>query len=185
MTSKKGDTAMDFAGGAETIKELWSRLYAQYHEKVLGAESILFEKLVQLRHSDCESTGDYIGKFCSLSQPLSNVGLAFENWWLVYLLFSGLGDEHSTWTTSFRNASCKEPDQPLLNVITTQLLDKSRPISKPGTSQSGMALFGSISKKRRFNSSVLAQSARPKSIYNKASVKCSHCKKLFHEAIDY
>lgn len=158
MTSKMGDAAMDLAGGAETVKELWSRLYAQYHEKRWGAESILFEKLVQLRHSDCESTGDYIGKFRSLSQRLSNMGRACENWWLVYLLFSRPGDEHSTWATSFRNASRKEPDPPLLNVVTAQLLDESRLISKPGTSQSGMALFGSTSKKRRFNSTLSAQS---------------------------
>ncbi len=28
ITSKKGDAAMDLAGGAKTVKELWSRLYA-------------------------------------------------------------------------------------------------------------------------------------------------------------
>lgn len=72
----------------------------------------------------------------------------------------------------------------MLNVVTAQLLDESRLISKPGTSQSDMALFGSTSKKRRFNSSLPAQSARPKSTYNKAIAKCSHCKKPFHEAID-
>lgn len=87
MTSKMDDATMDLAGGTETVKKLWSRLYAQYHEKGWGAESILFEKLVQLRHSDCESTGDYIGKFRSLSQRLSNMGRACKNWWLVYLLF--------------------------------------------------------------------------------------------------
>ena len=112
------------------------------------------------------------------------MGRVCENWWLVYLLFSGLGDEHSTWATSFRNASHKEPDPPFLNIVTAQLLDESRLISKPGTSQSGMALFGSTSKKRRFNSSLPAQSARPKSTYNKATAKCSHCKKPFHEAIN-
>ncbi len=184
MTSKINDAAMDLAGGAETGKELWSRLYAKYHEKGWGAESIFFEKLVQLRHSDCESTGDYIGKFCSFSQRLSNMGRACENWWLVYLFFSRLGDKHSTWATSFRNASRKELDSPLINVVTVQLLDESRLIGKPGTSQSGMALFGSTSKKRRFNSSLPAQSARSKSTYNKAIEKCSHCKKSFHEAID-
>lgn len=50
MTSKMGDAAMDLADGAETVKELLSRLYLQYHEKGWGAESILFQKLVHLHH---------------------------------------------------------------------------------------------------------------------------------------
>ena len=33
MTSKIGDAAMDLAGGADTVKELQSRLHSQYHEK--------------------------------------------------------------------------------------------------------------------------------------------------------
>lgn len=48
MTSKMGDAAIDLVNGAETVKELWSRLYLQYHKKGWGAESILFQKLVQL-----------------------------------------------------------------------------------------------------------------------------------------
>ncbi len=31
------------------------------------------------------------------------MGHVCENWYLVYFLFSGLGDEHGTWATSFRN----------------------------------------------------------------------------------
>ena len=78
---------------------------------------------MQLCHFDCEITSDYIGKFRSFSQRLSNMGRVCKNWWLVYLLFSGLGDEHLTWATSFHNASCQEPDPPFLNVVTAQLLD--------------------------------------------------------------
>ena len=33
MTIKMGDVAIDFAGGAGTVKEFWSRLYTQYHIK--------------------------------------------------------------------------------------------------------------------------------------------------------
>ena len=120
MTSKIGDAAIDLAGGAETVKELWSRLYTRYHEKRWGANSILIEKLVPHRHSDYESTGDYIGKFRNFSQHLSNMRRACENCWLVYLLFSRFRDEHSTWITSFRNVSRKEPDPPLLNVVIAQ-----------------------------------------------------------------
>lgn len=80
------------------------------------------------------------------------MGRVCENWWLVYLLFSGLGDERGTWAISFRHASCKEPDPPLLNDVTAQLLDRPCLTSKPGTTQSSMALFGSTLKKSRFNS---------------------------------
>ena len=81
--SKMGDTAMDFTGEVETVKELWSQLYSQYHEKRWGADSILFEKFLYLCHSDCESPSDYIEKFCSFSQRLSNMRLVYKNWWLV------------------------------------------------------------------------------------------------------
>lgn len=40
MTSKMGDAAIDPDTGVETVKELWSRLLAQYHEKRWGVESI-------------------------------------------------------------------------------------------------------------------------------------------------
>lgn len=33
MTSKMGDAVRDLATGAEIVKELWSRLLTQYHEK--------------------------------------------------------------------------------------------------------------------------------------------------------
>lgn len=93
MTSKMGDAAMDLATSAETVKELWLRLLTQYHEKGWGAESILFQKLVYLRHSDCENTRDYIGKLRGISQRLANIGQVCPNWVLVYLLISGLGDD--------------------------------------------------------------------------------------------
>lgn len=167
MTSKIGDTTMDLAGGADTVKELWSRLHSQYHEKGWGAKSILFKKLVHLRYADCKGTGDYIGKFHALSQRLANIRRIYKNWWLVYLLFSGFGNEHSTWATLFCNASQKEADPPLLNIVTLQLLDKSRLITKPRNTQSNIALFGLVSKKRRFNSYFPTQSNQIKSTYSK------------------
>lgn len=130
-----------------------------------------------------EGIGDYIGKFCGLSQRLANMGRICENWWLLYLLFSGLGDEHSTWATLFCNASRKEADAPLLNIVTSLLLDKFQLISKPGNIQS-MALFGSTSRKHRFNSSFSTHSNRTKSTYNKATAKCTHCNKSFQEAVN-
>lgn len=183
MTSKMGDAAIDLATGAKTVKELWSRLLTQYHEKGWGAESILFQKLVYLKHSDCENTGDYIGKLRGMSQCLANMGRVCPNWVLVYLLISGLGDEHHSWATSFRNASRKEPDLPLLDVVTSQLLDESRLTNKSGASDSGMALFSSTSKKRKLYPTY-STSIQGKSTYNKATAKCTHCKKSYHEAVD-
>lgn len=63
---------MELAGGVEAVKELWSSLYSQYPEKGWGVESVLFEKLIQLRHSDCESTSDYIEKFVAFLNYLLN-----------------------------------------------------------------------------------------------------------------
>lgn len=58
-------------------------------------------KLVHLRHSDCEGTGDGIGEnSVDCFQRLANMGRVCENWWLVYLQFSGLGDEHGTWANT-------------------------------------------------------------------------------------
>ena len=88
------DAAMNLDTDADTVKELWSRFLTQYHEKGWRAESIFFQKLVHLRHSDYENTGDYISKLCGMSQHLANMGRVWPNWVLVYLLISGLGDEH-------------------------------------------------------------------------------------------
>lgn len=73
MTSKMGDAVMDLATSADTVKELWSRLLTQYHEKGWGAESILFQKLIHLRHSDYQNIEDYISQLCEMSQRLANM----------------------------------------------------------------------------------------------------------------
>ncbi len=70
MISKIDDTAIDLANGAKIDKKLWSRLYLQHHKKRWVVESILFYKLVRLRHSNCEGTSDYVGE---LLQTLSIV----------------------------------------------------------------------------------------------------------------
>lgn len=73
-------------------------------------------------------------------QRLANMGRVCPNWILVYLWISGLGDEHNSWATSFRNASRKEPDTPLLDVFISQLLDESRLTNKSRASDSGIPL---------------------------------------------
>lgn len=169
------DTDMDFADGANIVKELWSRLlYSQYHEKELGAELIHFQKLVCLQYSGCKRTSNYVGNLHELSQNLANIGRVCENLWSVYLLFSGLEDEHASWATVFRNASRKEVDQLSFNVVT---LDKFCLINKPEYSESNMALFKTNSQKRRFNSTFTAQSNRAKSTSNEANAQCTYCKK--------
>lgn len=101
MTSMVGDTDMDLTDGFDTVKEvkeLWSWLsYSQYHVKGWGAESILFQKLVRLRHSDCEGIGNYVRNLPGLTQRLAgNMGCVCGNWWPVYLLSNRLGDKHPT-----------------------------------------------------------------------------------------
>lgn len=85
MTSKMGNATIDFVNVTDTVKKLWFRLYLQYYEKGWGAKYILFQKLICLRHFNCEGTGDYVGKLCKLFQRLANVKRVFKNWWLVYL----------------------------------------------------------------------------------------------------
>lgn len=63
MTNRMADGPMDVAVGATTIKEMWTRLYDQYHEVGWRAESILFRELVSLRQSECEDTNNYVAKF--------------------------------------------------------------------------------------------------------------------------
>lgn len=83
---------MGLAGGTDTVKELFQVTLSVSHKKGRGAKSILFEKLIYLGHSDREGISNYIEKFRGLSQRLANMGRICENWWLVYLLFSGLGN---------------------------------------------------------------------------------------------
>lgn len=72
-----------------------------------------------------------------MSQCLANMGQVCRNWVLVYLLTSGFGDEHSSWATSFRNASRKGPDPPFFDLVTSQLLDESWLINKSGVMSGG------------------------------------------------
>lgn len=58
-----GDAATDLADGAETVKELWSRPYLQYYKKGWGAESILFQRLVHLRHYKVLANGSNRGSW--------------------------------------------------------------------------------------------------------------------------
>lgn len=111
------------------------------------------------------------------------MGRVCPNWILVYLLISGLGDKHHSWATFFCSVSQKELDSPLLDIVTSQLLNESRLTNKSGASDSGMALFSSISKKRKLHP-ISSTSMRGKSTYNKITAKCTPCKKCYHEAID-
>ena len=58
MIMKMGDAVMDLVDGVDTTKKLWSRLRAY---------SILFQKLVHLKLSNSEATGNNVGKIYGLS----------------------------------------------------------------------------------------------------------------------
>lgn len=157
MTNRMVDRPMDVAVGATTIKEMWTRLYDQYREVGWGAESILFKELVSSRQPECENTDSYVAKFRALYFCLSNMDKKLDNWILVYMLFSGLGDKHTSWATTVQNASRKDAEPPEFSTITAQLLDKSRILLKSlGGTDTTIALFGKQSSKRKFNSAIFS-----------------------------
>lgn len=45
MTNRMADSSIDVAVDATTIKQIWTRLYNQYHEVRWGEQSIFFKKL--------------------------------------------------------------------------------------------------------------------------------------------
>ena len=118
MTNRMADGPIDVAVDATTIKEIWTRLYDQYHKVRWRAESILFRELVSLRQSVCEDTDSYFAKFRVFYLRLSNMERKLDNWILVYMLFIGLGNEHTSWTTTVRNASRKDVEPPEFSSIT-------------------------------------------------------------------
>ena len=198
MTNRMADGPMDVAVGATTIKEMWTRLYDQYHEVGWGAESILFSELVSLRQSECEHTDSYVAEFRALYLCLSNMGRKLDNWILVYILFSGLGDEHTSWATTVRNTSRKDAEPPQFTTITAQLLDESRILAKSSAgTNTTTALFGKQSGKQKF-SSTISSNAGPstkrlshhsetnskKAGYNKSTAKCTHCNRSYHAVED-
>lgn len=74
IIKKISDAAIDVAGNAEIVKELWSQLFAWYYKKEYDTELILYEKLIQLCHSKYKSSSNNIKKIDGLSQHLSNMG---------------------------------------------------------------------------------------------------------------
>ncbi|MCJ1348207.1 hypothetical protein MMC31_006438 [Peltigera leucophlebia] len=183
MTNRMADDPMDVAVGATTIKEMWTRLYDQYHEVGWGAESILFRELVSLRQSECEDTDSYVAKFRALYLCLSNMGRKLDNWILAITV---------------QNASRKDAEPPEFSSITAQLPDESRILAKSSAgTDATIALFGKQSGKRKF-SSTISSNAGPstkrssphsdtnskKAGYNKATAKCTHCNRSYHAVED-
>ncbi len=193
MTNWMADGPMDVEVGATTIKEMWTRLYDQYHEVGWGAESILFRELVSLKQSECEDSDSYVPKFRSLYLRLSNMGRKLDNWILVYMLFSGLRNEHTSSATTVQNASRKDAEPPEFSTITAQLLDESRIFAKSSAgTDTTIALIGKQFGKRKF-SSIISSNPGPstkrssprsktnsrKAGYNKATAKCTHCNRSY------
>ena len=135
MTNRMANGPRDVAVGENTIKEMWTGLYDQYHGVRWGAESIIFRELVSLRQSECEDTDSYIAKFRAFYLRLTNIEKKLGNWILVYMLFNGLGDEHTGWATTVQNVFRKETEPPEFSIITAQPLNESQilPKSSAGT----------------------------------------------------
>lgn len=102
---------------------------------------------------------------------------------MIYLLISELGDEYHSWVIFFRNALQKEPDLPLLNIVTSQLLDESRLTNKFRASNLDMALFSFTSKKCKVYL-ISSTSMQDKLMYNKARAKYIYYKKSYYEAVN-
>ena len=197
MTNRIVDGPMDVAVGATTIKEMWIRLFDQYHEVRRGVESILFRVLVNLRQSECDNTDSYVAKFRALYFRLSNIGKKLNNWILVYMLFSGLGEEHTSWATTVQNASRKDAKSPEFSIITAKLLDEAWILSKSlGKTDTSIALFGK-SGKQKFSPGIFSNAApstkgsmprgepiSKKAGYDKATAKCTYCNKSYHAVED-
>ncbi len=149
------EAPMDIKVGVTTIKEMRTCLYDQYNEVGRGAKSILFRELDSLRQSQCEDTDSYVAKFRVLYLCLSNMGKGLDDWILVYMVFSGLGDEYTSWATTVQNASRKDVEPPEFSTITAQLLDKSRILAKSSAgTDTTMALIRKKFSKQKFGSTM-------------------------------
>lgn len=122
------------------------------------------------------------------------MGRKLDNWILVYMLFSGLRDEHASWATTVRNISRKDAEPPQFDAITAQLLDESRILanSSAGT-DTIIALFGKQSSERKFNPTISSNTGpftkrsgprsetnSKKAGYDKATARCTHCNRSYH-----
>ena len=114
------------------------------------------------------------------------------------MLFSGLGNEHTSSATTVRKASRKNGEPPEFSTITTQLLDESRIFAKSSAgTDTTIALIGKQFGKRRFSSTISSNpgpstkrsSPRSKTNsrkagYNKASTKYTHSNRSYHAVED-
>lgn len=126
------------------------------------------------------------------------MGRKLDNWIVVYMLFSGLGDKHTSWATTVRNASQKDAEPPEFSTITAQLLDESWILAKSSAgTDTTIALIGKQFGKQKFSSTIssnLGPSTKrssfcietnpKKSGYNKATAKCTPCHRSYHAVED-
>lgn len=139
----------------------------------------------------------YVAKFRTPYFCLLNMRRKLDSWVLVYIFFSGLGDNHISRATTAWNASSKNAKPSKFSTITAQLLNESRILAKSsaGTDPT-IALFGNQSGKQKVNSTI-SSNAGPsikwpslhsktnlkKAGYDKATAKCT-CRNRSHHTID-
>ena len=198
MTNQMADGLIDVAVGVTIIKQIWRRLYDQYHKVRWKAKSILFQELFSLRQSECEDTDSNIPKFQAFYLHLSNMGRKQGYWILIYILFSGLSDEQMSWASTVQNSSRKDVEPLKFSTITPQLLDKSRIWAKSSAgTYATIALIGKQFGKRKSNSTIsITKGCSTKRLsfcskrnfrkagYNKATVKCSPLNRSYHSVED-
>ena len=121
-----------------------------------------------------------------------------DNWILVFILFSGLGDKHTRWASTVRNASQKDAEPPEFSTITMQVLEESRILAKSSAgTDTTMAFIGKQLSNQKFSSTMssntgpstkrsspLSETNSKKAGYNKEIAKCTHCYGSNH-AVDH
>ncbi len=121
-----------------------------------------------------------------------------DNWIWVYMLFSGLGDEHTSWATTVQNLSRKDVEPFEFSTITTQLLHKSRILAKSSAgTDTKNTLIGKQFGKRKFSSTIssnpglstkrsspCSKTNTRKARYKKAKANCTHWNRSYHAVQD-
>lgn len=100
VISKFGGDPLQVIHGIETLKGILGLLSEQYAEKSWGSKQPADESLRHVRFEDCDTTVDYVTRFCHAVHRLRNLGQGLNNGLSVFELIGKLGSEHLVWSTS-------------------------------------------------------------------------------------
>lgn len=76
--------------GAETAKEVWTRLKQLYDDSGFTRKIGLLRNLISLRLENCESMESYVNQLVETSQKLRRTGFNIDEEWIGSLLLAGL-----------------------------------------------------------------------------------------------